>query len=176
MYIYIYIYIYSLSVCMIYVKYVYNTLVIIHLSKHHHYQYKYIYIYIYIYIYMYIYYKVKTPKEYEREMDKLEAELIAKNFRISALDSQLIVSAQENSREIAKYRTKIFEMELARDDDDNGSGGDDDDDDDTPRDYIPHKTSPGGTGTRPPSGHAVRAANALRQSNTESIEKKAQNS
>jgi hypothetical protein len=44
---------------------------------------------------------------------------------------------------------KIF-LQLARDDDDNGSGGDNDDDDDTPRDYIPHKTSPGGTGTRPP--------------------------
>jgi hypothetical protein len=68
----------------------------------------------------------------------------------------LIVSAQENSREIAKYRTKIFEMELAKDDDDDdGSGGGDDDDDiDSPRDYIPNKTSPGGTG-RPPSGHAV---------------------
>jgi hypothetical protein len=69
-------------------------------------------------------------------------------------------------------------MELARDDDDDdgGGGSDDDDDIDSPRDYIPNKTSPGGTGTRPPSGHAVRAANALRQSNAESIEKKAMKS
>ena len=140
-------------------------------------------------------------------------QLAAKDFRISALEAQLVYSAQESSREMAKLRTELFEMQIQ------GLGGLSDDIDEntsstygnqfsTPRDYVPsiqiqtknldrELTTPNSgkhaarrrtslqpnvmSGTsvngvsvvRPPSGNAVKAANALRNSNTDLIELKA---
>ena len=141
------------------------------------------------------------------------SQLAAKDFRISALEAQLVNSAQESSREMAKLRTELFEMQIQ------GLGGMSDDIDgntsstygnqfSSPRDYVPsiqiqsnnmdsdlstpdsgkhaarRRTSlqpnvmsgtpvSGVSVVRPPSGNAVKAANALRNSNTDLIELKA---
>ena len=139
--------------------------------------------------------------------------MAAKDFRISALETQLVNSAQESSRIMARLRTEVFEMRIQ------GLGSMDDDYEDnisstygnqfnSPRDYIPSSqllannidsdfstpdserypaarrsslqpnglsNSPGNGVSiiRPPSGNAVKAANALRHSNTSLIELKA---
>ena len=39
-------------------------------------------------------------------------QLTAKGFRISALETQIVSTAQEYSREVAKLKTALFEMEI----------------------------------------------------------------
>lgn len=53
----------------------------------------------------------KTPAELQKQIDALEAEITSRDFRISALESQLESSTRDYSKEIARLRTRIFELE-----------------------------------------------------------------
>ena len=46
-------------------------------------------------------------------VDKLQSELVAKNYRITALEEQLVENSINAGKEISALRTKLFELEIA---------------------------------------------------------------
>lgn len=55
---------------------------------------------------------IANLKKANLTVDKLTAENLSKDFKIEALERQLEYSSRESAREIAKLRTKLFELEV----------------------------------------------------------------
>jgi hypothetical protein len=86
-------------------------------------------------------------------------------YRIEALEEQLENSAQDAAKEIARLRTRLFEFEMA-------AALNEEDDDLLGEDEAAGEQRPSSQGILP-SGAAVKAANALRNTDTDSLEETA---
>jgi len=72
--------------------------------------------------------QINDLKAANERIDQLEVESTSKSYRITALEAQLETSTRDYSREIARLRTKLFELEIsaAMASDDRGSSAGDD--------------------------------------------------